>query len=194
MAKTKKSDLKPGFPIIYQPGVRETVATAMQKIIKEFERIYRLMNDNIDSNDSEFENIMKLLKELQDQLDKIIKGPTVVDEAKRTSGTLTLQRNSAHIGSFNGSVNTTVNIVVPTKTSDLTNDSNFATADDLKKLKEEIEKSVTTSIKNVDAATVNGIKFRLWGNMDSFVYMGIEGGSDTFGRTIRFTVGDYFGD
>ena len=43
--------------------------------------------------------------------------------------TITIQRNSATVDSFtvNASQNKSINIVVPTKTSDLTNDSNFAT-------------------------------------------------------------------
>lgn len=114
MAKTKKSDLKPGFPIIYQPGVRETVATAMQKIIKEYERIYRLLNDNIDGNDDQFDQIADdlkdLQKDLQDQINKIINGPTVVDEAKKTSGTLTLEKNGKKLDSFNGSKDVAVDV------------------------------------------------------------------------------------
>lgn len=43
------------------------------------------------------------------------------------NATLTIQRNSTNIGSFaaNASSNKTINIVVPTSTSDLTNDSGF---------------------------------------------------------------------
>lgn len=43
--------------------------------------------------------------------------------------TLTIQRNGVNIDSFtaNASQNKSINVVVPTKTSDLTNDSNFAT-------------------------------------------------------------------
>ena len=49
--------------------------------------------------------------------------PTVND------ATITIQRNSTNVDSFtvNASQNKSINIVVPTKTSDLTNDSNFAT-------------------------------------------------------------------
>lgn len=49
--------------------------------------------------------------------------PTVND------ATLTIQRNSVTVDTFtaNASQNKSINIVVPTKTSDLTNDSNFAT-------------------------------------------------------------------
>lgn len=49
--------------------------------------------------------------------------PTVND------ATITIQRNSTNVDSFtvNASQNKTINIAVPTKTSDLTNDSNFAT-------------------------------------------------------------------
>lgn len=51
--------------------------------------------------------------------------PTVND------ATLTIQKNGETIDSFtaNSSTNKTVNVIVPTKTSDLTNDSNFVTSD-----------------------------------------------------------------
>ena len=45
-------------------------------------------------------------------------------------GTLTIQKNSTQIGTFtaNTSSDTTINITVPTKTSDITNDSGFITS------------------------------------------------------------------
>lgn len=44
---------------------------------------------------------------------------------------LTIQKNGTQVGDkFNGSVNKTINIPVPTKTSDITNDSGFITAAD----------------------------------------------------------------
>lgn len=45
--------------------------------------------------------------------------------AKKTTGTLTIQKNGTNINTFNGSANKTINITVPTKTSELTNDSNY---------------------------------------------------------------------
>ena len=49
------------------------------------------------------------------------------------NGTLTIQKNGTGVATFtaNQSGNSTANISVPTKTSDLTNDSNFATEDDV---------------------------------------------------------------
>lgn len=48
------------------------------------------------------------------------------------NGQLTIEKNSSSIGTFtaNQSSNATVNIIVPTKTSDLTNDSNFVSKTD----------------------------------------------------------------
>lgn len=48
-------------------------------------------------------------------------------------GTLTIQKNGSTIDTFsaNSSANKTVNIAVPTKTSDITNDSGFITASDI---------------------------------------------------------------
>ena len=45
--------------------------------------------------------------------------------AKKTTGTLTIQKNGTKVDTFDGSANKTINITVPTKTSELTNDSNF---------------------------------------------------------------------
>ena len=49
------------------------------------------------------------------------------------NATLTIQKNGTSVGTFtaNASSNTTANITVPTKTSDLTNDSSFATTGDV---------------------------------------------------------------
>lgn len=46
-------------------------------------------------------------------------------------GTLIIQKNGASVGSFtaNQADNSTINIAVPTKTSELTNDSDFITSD-----------------------------------------------------------------
>ena len=50
-----------------------------------------------------------------------------VKEAKKTTGTLTIQKNGTDIQTFNGSSNITANIVVPTKVSELSNDSGYLT-------------------------------------------------------------------
>ena len=46
-------------------------------------------------------------------------------------GTLTIQKNGTSVGSFtaNQADNSTINIAVPTKTSELTNDSDYITSD-----------------------------------------------------------------
>lgn len=48
--------------------------------------------------------------------------------ASKTTGTLTIQKNGTTVKTFNGSSNQTANITVPTKVSELTNDSAFITA------------------------------------------------------------------
>ena len=48
--------------------------------------------------------------------------------ATKTQGTLTIQKNGSSIQTFNGNSSVTANITVPTKVSDLTNDSGFITA------------------------------------------------------------------
>lgn len=49
------------------------------------------------------------------------------------NATLTIQKNGTNVATFsaNASVNSTANITVPTKTSDLTNDSGFITSSDV---------------------------------------------------------------
>ena len=57
-----------------------------------------------------------------------INGDTIsASQPAVNNGKLTIQKNGSSIGTFtaNQSGNTTANIIVPTKTSDLTNDSNF---------------------------------------------------------------------
>lgn len=57
-----------------------------------------------------------------------INGDTIsASQPTVNNGQLTIQKNGSSIGTFtaNQSSNTTANIIVPTKTSDLTNDSNF---------------------------------------------------------------------
>ena len=59
------------------------------------------------------------------------------------NGTLTIQRNGSTVKTFtaNSSTNVSANIAVPTKTSELTNDSNFATTSDIKNGKLTIQKN-----------------------------------------------------
>lgn len=62
------------------------------------------------------------------ELDNLLAGGGAND------GTLTIQKNGSTVGTFsaNQATDETVNITVPTKTSDLTNDSGFITSDDTK--------------------------------------------------------------
>ena len=63
----------------------------------------------------------------------IINGDTIsASQPAVNNGKLTIQKNGSSIGTFtaNQSSNTTANIIVPTKTSDLTNDSNFVSKTD----------------------------------------------------------------
>ena len=62
-----------------------------------------------------------------------INGDTIsASQPAVNNGQLTIQKNGSSIGTFtaNQSSNTTANIIVPTKTSDLTNDSNFVSNTD----------------------------------------------------------------
>ena len=62
-----------------------------------------------------------------------INGDTIsASQPTVNNGKLTIQKNGSSIGTFtaNQSSNTTANIIVPTKTSDLTNDSNFVSKTD----------------------------------------------------------------
>ena len=62
-----------------------------------------------------------------------INGDTIsASQPAVNNGQLTIQKNGSSIGTFtaNQSNNTTANIIVPTKTSDLTNDSNFVSNTD----------------------------------------------------------------
>lgn len=81
------------------------------------------------TNDSGFEQNVQADWNVTDSTsDAFIKNkPTV--PAAANNGVLTIQRNGTSLGTFsaNQSTNKTINIVVPVNTSDLTNDSNFAT-------------------------------------------------------------------
>ena len=67
---------------------------------------------------------------------------------------LTIQKNGTQVGDkFNGSADKTVNITVPTKTSDITNDSGFITAAD------DITGNAATATKLQTARTINGTSF-----------------------------------
>jgi len=67
---------------------------------------------------------------------------------------LTIQKNGTQVGDkFNGSADKTINIIVPTKTSDITNDSGFITAAD------DITGNAATATKLAAAKKINGTDF-----------------------------------
>ena len=67
---------------------------------------------------------------------------------------LTIQKNGTQVGDkFNGSANKTINITVPTKTSDITNNSGFITAAD------DITGNAATATKLAAAKKINGTNF-----------------------------------
>ena len=88
------------------------------------------------------------------------------------NATLTIQKNGTTVKTFtaNASSNVTANITVPTKTSDLTNDSGFLTLESLcKYLGTSITDAQNTAIKNRtyddlfigDYWTINGVNWRI---------------------------------
>ena len=81
--------------------------------------------------------------------------PTVND------ATITIQRNSATVDSFtvNASQNKSINIVVPTKTSDLTNDSGFITSADLPTIDSTLSTSSTNAVENQAIANALDLKY-----------------------------------
>lgn len=81
--------------------------------------------NNLTTNDSSRPLSAAQGKALKDLLDAIATTIPTVNDA-----TLTIQRNGSNLGTFtaNASVNKSINITVPTKTSDITNDSNFVTS------------------------------------------------------------------
>lgn len=95
------------------------------------------------------------------------------------SGTLTIKKNGTSVGTFsaNASADTSVNITVPTKTSELTNDSGFLTShQSLAALPKETFKTIkvgTTNViadSSVDTLTLAG---------DSFITLTANATSDT---------------
>ena len=68
------------------------------------------------------------------------------------NGTITLQKNGSTVDSFttNQSSNKTINIAVPTKTSDITNDSGFITSADLPTVN---DATLTLQVNGVDLQT-----------------------------------------
>jgi len=68
------------------------------------------------------------------------------------NGTLTIQQNGTTIATFgaNQSTNSTANITVPTKTSELTNDSGFVTADSFLKNIPGYDAAKTQTLKNIN--------------------------------------------
>lgn len=83
--------------------------------------------------------------------------PTVINDAK-----LTIQQNGTEVGNFtaNSAVDKTVNITVPTKLSELENNSSFATTDELPTKTSQLTNDsgyiTSADIPNIPVTTVNG--------------------------------------
>ena len=83
--------------------------------------------------------------------------PTVINDAK-----LTIQKNGTDVGNFtaNSAVDKTVNITVPTKLSELEDDSSFATTDELPTKTSQLTNDsgyiTSADIPNIPVTTVNG--------------------------------------
>lgn len=83
--------------------------------------------------------------------------PTTINDAK-----LTIQQNGTEVGSFtaNSSTDTTVNITVPTKISDLEDDSSFATKSELPTKTSQLTNDsgyiTSADIPSIPVTTVNG--------------------------------------
>lgn len=83
--------------------------------------------------------------------------PTVINDAK-----LTIQQNGTEVGNFtaNSAVDKTVNITVPTKLSELEDDSSFATTDELPTKTSQLTNDsgyiTSADIPNIPVTTVNG--------------------------------------
>lgn len=114
--------------------------------------------------------------------------PTVND------ATITIQRNSATVDSFtvNASQNKSINIVIPTKTSDLTNDSNFITSADLPTIDSTLSTSSTNAVENQAIANAIDLKYdktggEITGNakVDGTFTLDIE--DDDYDAGINFT-------
>lgn len=83
--------------------------------------------------------------------------PTVINDAK-----LTIQKNGVEVGNFtaNSAVDKTVNIIVPTKLSELEDDSSFATTDEIPTKTSQLTNDsgyiTSADIPNIPVTTVNG--------------------------------------
>lgn len=108
---------------------------------------------------------------------------------------LTIQKNGTQVGDkFNGSVNKTINIAVPTKTSDITNDSGFITAaDDITGNAATATNAtndgngnniVNTYVPKAGNVTITGTK--TFSGANSFVYSGIETATSNVERPVWF--------
>ena len=113
-------------------------------------------------------------------------------------GILTIQTNGTNVQTFsaNQSSNVTANIIVPTKTSDLTNDSNFVISSDLAVFatKEYVDGSVASAISRVykpqGTVTVNTLNsLTITKEMNGYVYDILGSGTLTKG-SVQVAQGD----
>lgn len=83
--------------------------------------------------------------------------PTIINDAK-----LTIQQNGTEVGNFtaNSAIDKTVNIVIPTKLSELEDDSSFATKDELPTKTSQLSNDsgylTSADIPNIPVTSVNG--------------------------------------
>lgn len=108
---------------------------------------------------------------------------------------LTIQKNGTQVGDkFNGSADKTINIAVPTKTSDITNDSGFITAaDDITGNAATATNATndgsgnnieSTYVKKAGDVTITGTK--TFSTTGGFVYSGIETSSGDSARPVWY--------
>ena len=109
---------------------------------------------------------------------------------------LTIQKNGVQVGdAFNGSADKTINLSIPTKTSDVTNDSGFITAaDDITGNAATATNATnatndsdgnainTTYVKKAGNVTITGIK--TFSTAGGFAYSGIETSSSDSDRAV----------
>ena len=116
-----------------------------------------------------------------------------------TLKTLTIQKNGTQVGdTFNGSADKVVNIAVPTKTSDITNDSGFITASDSITGNAATATSATNATNDANGnnivntyvtkgttQTITGAK--TFSTASGFIYSGMENGTTNSARNVWFS-------
>lgn len=115
-----KTDYNPKYPIDLSSGSVEELFTSMQKIKLEQECIYKLITDKLNLSADELDQIRKIISDGDTDLE--VKFNKTINDLEIPNKTLTVQKNGTAIDSYNGFSNKIINILVPTKLSELTND------------------------------------------------------------------------